>query len=115
MRNSGNFINDYAHSFFGEDFLSNALHWYIIFSLHIIYDIGYIHKTIFNWIQNVIHMCSTKWKWRHESFQVLSVTYTFVTFKTVDAIFHCIVHTSNTSHSVDAGNWKLLKTLKINV
>ena len=26
MRNSGNYIHDYAHSFFEEDFLSNALY-----------------------------------------------------------------------------------------
>jgi len=28
MKNSGNYIYDYAYSFFGEDFLSNALYWY---------------------------------------------------------------------------------------
>ena len=27
MRNSGNCIYDYAHSFIGEDFESNALYW----------------------------------------------------------------------------------------
>ena len=27
MRNSGNCIYDFAHSFFGEDFKSNALCW----------------------------------------------------------------------------------------
>ena len=30
MRNSGNLFYDYAHSFFGEDFLSDALYWYYI-------------------------------------------------------------------------------------
>ena len=40
MRNLGNCIYDYAHSFFGEDFQSNALYWYIFIqackqSLHV--------------------------------------------------------------------------------
>ena len=29
MRNSGNCIYKYAHSFFGEDFYPNKLHWCI--------------------------------------------------------------------------------------
>ena len=30
MQNSGNCINDYAHSFFGVVFKSNALYWYLL-------------------------------------------------------------------------------------
>ena len=30
LRNSGNCIYDYVHSFFGEDFKSKALYWFII-------------------------------------------------------------------------------------
>ena len=29
MRNSGNCVYNYAHSFLGDDFHSNALYWYI--------------------------------------------------------------------------------------
>ena len=35
--NSGNCIYDYAHSFFGKDFQSNALHWYYFGRLSRIY------------------------------------------------------------------------------
>ena len=31
MRNLGNCIYDYAHSFFGKDFQPNTLHWYLGF------------------------------------------------------------------------------------
>ena len=38
MRNSGICIYDCAHSFFGEDFLSNALYWYSSISVLIDYE-----------------------------------------------------------------------------
>ena len=46
LRNSGNCIYDYSHSFFGEDFYFNALYWYYIpipglyLLLHTYYEAG---------------------------------------------------------------------------
>ena len=41
MRNSSNYIYDYAHSFFGKDFQFKSLYWYYNFD-------EYHHETIFS-------------------------------------------------------------------
>ena len=42
MRNSGNYIYDYAHSLFVEDFKFNALYWYIV--MHILFILNSFKK-----------------------------------------------------------------------